>query len=165
MKAAPLTATAHGADDDDIEIVVTGTRPITMNQMLGSSRYRWEKQEWRDAAEQACRRDLPGVHIEGQVNVCVAVLCADGRRQDVGAAAPTAKLIVDAAVRAGIIDDDGPDVVRSVRYGGHLPFERHGISVRIRSVKSTAQASEDHDVLTLEPIDHFPPPLTQHNER
>lgn len=117
------------------EVVVTSLgRPPTMNSVLGAGKYDWGMRgriEWRDAALADALTVDPKLRLTPPVKVTVTVLCADRRRQDLGAAMPAAKAIIDGIVLAKWIPDDEPQTITELTFTAHQTNAKHGIKVKV----------------------------------
>ena len=101
-----------------LTITITGRRPLTMNAIARQHRHqhRQETLWWRQQAADMAAGRPP---FPGPVRVVATPLHANRRTpQDTGAAMPAVKAAIDGLVDAGIIPDDGPDIVRAVTLMG-----------------------------------------------
>lgn len=115
-------------------IQVTTGRPPTLNTTLGGARWRYVKQEWRKAGKAACEAVDPTLRFAAPVTIDAQVLTSGGNQQDVGAAAPAVKAVVDGVVDAGWLADDDPTVVRSLNFLPHRRGSHNGLTLTIREM-------------------------------
>lgn len=124
-------------------IEITG-RPLTLNEERKGSRH-WSKNREAVAVarNEACVRwmDLRIGHLD-HVAVVARPILRDRRTQDVGACFPAVKAAIDGLVDAGVIDDDGPDVVVQLTFDAPLcSAGRDALEVTIEEVPPPTHAS------------------------
>ena len=95
-------------------------RPFTQNALYGkSNKYHRAAlvREWRESFAWLARKErIPKLD---RVVVTAVPHLRDRRAQDTGACFPAVKAAIDGLVDAGVLDDDGPDVVVEIRF--HAP--------------------------------------------
>ncbi len=94
-----------------------GSRPLTVNKVATMHRQQWaaltrdQRLVWQLIARQ---RKVPAL---GRISVTAEPLHKDRRSpQDVAACAPAVKAAIDGLVDAGVVEDDSPEFVTSVRF-------------------------------------------------
>lgn len=102
---------------DHIKLSVFGRRPWTVNQERKRGAY-YERSEitkwWRESFHYAAlEADIP--HYEA-IDLEVTPILPDRKVQDTGACYPTAKAAIDGLVDAGVVDDDSPQYVPTIKF-------------------------------------------------
>ena len=112
--------------------------PVTLNAARKGGSGRWgiakELKDWRAWSAKECD-GLPAMRVP--VTVTVTHLRKNrASMPDVGAVILAAKAVIDGAVDAGVLPDDGPEYVRKLSFEAPEITGFHGLRVVIREVEA-----------------------------
>ena len=124
-----MTAEAAAPAAPLVDVVLAHGQFVTLQYLNANDRGHWRTKEarrryWLDLVPAKLRQHgVRALELPGRAHIVVTFAWPDQRRRDVGNLQPTAKVITDAVVRAGVLPDDhdglvvGPDCRRA--YGPH----------------------------------------------
>lgn len=119
----------------EYELQAVGARPLTINRVATQHRQQWAQHTrevrrlWWGLAREARipRLDKAGLTV-------VPLHVNNKSTQDTGSCAPEAKAAIDGLVDAGVLDDDGPEFVRWLRFEPPRICGVDGMLIRIHEV-------------------------------